>query len=97
MAKKKQKLSPTIKGIIVAVLVIPTLVFFRGHLSSIWAQPEEVSKLKTEVKEQKTALEQIAQLSLEQKARLDTQEKVSTLQIETLKESIKYMDERRRK
>lgn len=97
MAKKKSSFNPTLKALAITVLVVPCLVFFRGHISSIWAQPEEVSKLKTEVKEQKTALEQIAQLSLEQKARLDTQEKVSTLQIETLKESIKYMDERRRK
>ena len=97
MAKKKSSFSPTLKALAITVIVVPCLVFFRGHLSSIWASPEEVYKLKSDVKEQKTALEQIAQLSLEQKARLDTQEKVSTLQIETLKESIKYMDERRRK
>lgn len=97
MKKKKSSFTPTVKALAITVLVVPALVFFRGHLSSIWAQPEEVSKLKTEVKEQKTALEQVAQLSIEQKARLDTQEKISTLQIETLKESIKYMDERRRK
>lgn len=97
MAKKKKTVSPTIKALIITVLVVPCLVFFRGHIASIWASPDKLSKVETDIKEQRTSLEQIAQLSLEQKARLDTQEKVSTLQIETLKESIKYMDERRRK
>lgn len=95
--KKKSSFTPTLKAITITVLVVPTLVFFRGHIQSIWASPDKLSQVEKDVKKQETALEQIAQLSLEQKSRMDTQEKVSALQIEALKEQISYVSELKRK
>lgn len=91
MKKKKSSFTPTVKALAITVLVVPALVFFRGHLSSIWAQPEEVSKLKTEVKEQKTALEQVAQLSLESKKRQDLHEAVYSAQMESINKQVELI------
>ena len=91
-------------GIVSAIIIVPCLTLGWRNLQSIWAAPEKITavsekveKTDKKVEKQSSSLEQISALYLEQKARQDTQEKVSELQIQNLKDLIEVTKDIKKK
>lgn len=84
-------------GIISTVVIVPTLIFGWKNVQSIWASPEEIQKVDKKVDSQINTTEQISKLVIEQKARMDAQEMVNKLQVESLKEQLSLVAELKKK
>lgn len=84
-------------GIVSTLVVLPILVFSRDRICQVWASPTEIKEVKNKVEKQSTALEQIAQLSLEQKSRMDKSEAVSDVQIKALQAQLELVSELKKK
>lgn len=76
-------------GVAVSIVVIPALTLSWKNIISIWAAPETLDKVGKKVEKQESVQDQLCKLVVEQENRLETQEKVTTLQIQSLKELIK--------
>ena len=80
-------------GIAVTVLIVPILIFSRDRIASVWAAPEKVEAIEAKLEKTSTATEQMASLYLEQKARIDTEEKLNALREQNLREQLSIIRE----
>ena len=76
---------------------MPIIVFSWTNIRAVWATPDNLKKVEAKVEEQDKNQDTLNALYLEQKSRQDTQEKVTTLQIESLKELIAVTSELKKK
>lgn len=84
-------------GIGSTVILTPILVLSWGNIQAIWANPAKTEDLAKKVEKHSVAQEQIAQLVLEQKARIDKDDAVTQAQLQAVKEQLVLIAELKKK
>jgi len=80
-------------GAVCSIIIIPALAMSWKNAQLVWAAPEKVTSIENKLQKQAETQEQLSQLAFEQKARMDKQEAISSLQIEALKEQLSIVSE----
>lgn len=78
-------------GIIIAVVIIPAAAFGYSNIQRIWGAPEKIDSIEQTLAEQGKVQKKLTHLVEKQDARLTLQEKVTEVQIESMKEMIQMM------
>ena len=84
-------------GVGSSVILMPILIFSWGNIRGIWAAPSKVESLEARVEKDSAHQEQIAQLVLEQKARMDKDDAVTQVQLQAMKEQLSLISELKKK
>lgn len=80
-------------GIVSSVIIVPLCIANWKNIQSVWALPDKTEKIEKKVNVQEDTTQQISQLVLEQKVRMDAQEMVNKLQVEALKDQLSIIAE----
>lgn len=85
-----KKYSPQI---MMAVLVIPTAIYFWSNIKAVWASPKEIEEVRAIVGDSTETQDQISKLVIEQHHRLEKHEAVYSAQMEAMKEQVQLIAE----
>lgn len=76
------------KMIILPVILMPAVVLSWKNLTLIWAAPESLGKVEKKVLTHEEVQQKLSMLLVEQQSRLDKQEEIDRLQVDSLKEQL---------
>lgn len=88
---KKKQTNPILKWwkqVALSIIVIPALALSWKHVQAVWATPDKVTELDGTVDKHETAKEQFEKLIVDLNNRVNTYEKVSAVQIQSLEKQI---------
>jgi len=83
-------------GVILSIVVIPTLALSWHNIQAIWANPEVTQKIEKKVMTHEEVQQKLSYLLVEQQARLDKQEEIDKLQVDSLREQLQLVVELKR-
>ncbi len=84
-------------AVLAGIIITPILAFSWQNIVSLWAAPEKIAEVAKKQEKQASSLEQIAQLSMENKNRQDKEEAISNLQIQALKDQLVLISDLKKK
>lgn len=85
-----------ILGILTSVFVISALAAFRDNLFAMWESPRKLSKVEQVLEAQQKTQQELVDYSKKKDLKDEEQDKVTALQVESLKEQLSLVAELRK-
>lgn len=82
-----------IRNTLLGIILVPIIAFSWSNIQAIWASPAKVADVEKKVEKHAEVQEQLSKLVIEQQARIDRDEQIAKLQVESIKESIALIAE----
>lgn len=82
-----------LRNTLLGIILVPILAFSWSNLVLLWASPAKLDQVEKKVTKHEEIQDQLAKLVVEQQSRLERDEQIAKLQVESIKDSIALIAE----